>query len=98
MTENVQTPGAPPGAVRLGDDGSFAAILPAGQAMTWHLLADDAGETSQVKGRFWVTVQSGEIRTCASCRGINTSDQTGTVTNPVGKPQNPPQALATLLA
>jgi hypothetical protein len=50
-----------------------------------------------VKERFWVTFQKGEIRTCASCHGINTSDQTGTVANPVGPPTNPPQALASLL-
>jgi MYXO-CTERM domain-containing protein len=97
MAENVPTPGAPPGAVRLGDDGSFAAILPAGKAMTWHLLDDDAAKTSQVKERFWLTFQSGEIRTCANCHGINTSDQTGTAMSPVGKPTNPPAALAALL-
>jgi hypothetical protein len=92
MTENVQTPGAPPGAVRLGDDGSFAAILPAGKALTWHLLANDAAKTSHVKERFWVTFQKGEIRTCANCHGINTTDQTG-----AGRPTNPPQALLALL-
>jgi len=90
--ENVQTPGAPPGAVRLGDDGSFAAILPAGKALTWHLLANDAAKTSQVKERFWVTFQKGEIRTCANCHGINTTDQAG-----AGRPTNPPQALLALL-
>jgi len=26
-----------------------------------------------------VTFQKGEVRTCANCHGINTSDQTGTV-------------------
>jgi hypothetical protein len=96
-SENVQTPGAPPGAVRLGDDGSVAAIVPAGKALTWHLLANDASKTSYVKERFWVTFQPGEIRTCANCHGINTSDQTGTVASPVPKPTNPPQALAALL-
>jgi hypothetical protein len=95
--ENVQTPGAPPGALRLGDDGSFAAILPAGKAMSWHLQDNDTKKTSQVKERFWVTFQKGEVRTCASCHGINTSDQTGTATSPVGRPTNPPQALTTLL-
>jgi hypothetical protein len=97
MAENVQTPGAPPGAVRLGDDGSFAAIVPAGKAMTWHLQDDDVKKTSQVKERFWITFQPGEIRTCANCHGINTSDQSGSVANPVGKPTNAPKALADLL-
>jgi Calx-beta domain-containing protein len=97
MAENVIVPGAPAGSVRLGDDGSFAAILPAEKALTWHLLDNDAAKTSQVKERFWVTFKKGEIRTCANCHGINTSDQSGTVANPVTKPTNPPQALATLL-
>jgi hypothetical protein len=97
MSENVATPGAPPGSVRLGDDGSFAAILPAGKAMTWHLLDNDANKTSQVKERFWVTFKKGEIRSCANCHGINTSDQSGTIANPVTRPTNPPQALAALL-
>ena len=94
MSENVATAGAPAGSVRLGDDGSFAAILPAGKAMTWHLLDNNAAKTSQVKERFWVTFQKGEIRTCANCHGINTQDQTNTST---GKPVNPPQALSALL-
>jgi len=97
MAENVIVPGAPPGSVRLGDDGSFAAIVPAEKALTWHLLDNDPAKTSQVKERFWVTFKKGEIRTCANCHGINTSDQSGTVANPVTKPTNPPQALATLL-
>jgi hypothetical protein len=97
IAQNVVVPGAPAGSVRLGDDGSFAAILPAEKALTWHLLDNDAAKTSQVKERFWVTFKKGEIRTCANCHGINTSDQSGTVGNPVTKPTNPPQALATLL-
>jgi hypothetical protein len=97
MAENVATAGAPAGSVRLGDDGSFAAILPAEKAMTWHLLDNDAAKTSEVKERFWVTFKKGEIRTCANCHGINTSDQSGSVANPITKPTNPPQALAALL-
>jgi hypothetical protein len=97
MSENVATAGAPAGSVRIGDDGSVAAIVPAGRAMSWHLIDGNAANTSQVKERFWVTFQPGEIRTCANCHGINTSDQTGTVASPVGKPTNPPQALAALL-
>jgi hypothetical protein len=96
-SENVQSAGAPAGAVKLGNDGSFAAIVPAGKALTWHLLDNTTAKTSQVKERFWVTFKRGEVRTCASCHGVNTSDQTGTVASPVGPPTNPPQALATLL-
>ena len=90
---NVPTAGAPAGSVRIGDDGSVAAILPAGKAMTWDMLANDLAKTSQVKERFWVTFQRGEIRTCANCHGINTMDQAG-----AGAPTNPPAALADLLA
>lgn len=93
MAENIQTMGAPAGSLRLGDDGSFAAILPAGKAMTWHLLGNDAAKTSYVKERFWVTFQKGEIRTCANCHGINTADQAGVM----AKPTNPPEALVALL-
>ncbi len=92
MSENVQTAGAPTGAVRIGDDGSVAAILPAGKAMTWEMLNNDAAKTSQVKEKFWVTFQPGEIRTCTNCHGINTADQTG-----ASAPTNPPQALTALL-
>ena len=93
FSENVLTAGAPVGALRLGNDSSFAAIVPAGKALTWHLLDNDAAKTSQVKERFWVTFQRGEIRTCANCHGINTANQIGT-----GKPTNTPQALLDLLA
>ena len=93
MAMNVQTVGAPAGSVRIGDDGSVAAIVPAGKAITWDMLANDSAKTSQVKERFWVTFQRGEIRTCANCHGINTTDQTG-----AGPPTNPPAALAALLA
>ncbi len=94
FSENTPAPGAPPGAVKLGNDSSVAAIVPAGKALTWHLLDNDANLTSQVRERFWVTFQPGEIRTCANCHGINTADQTGTN----GPPVNTPQALLDLLA
>jgi Calx-beta domain-containing protein/hydrazine synthase alpha subunit-like protein len=84
--------GQPPGSFKLGDDGSFAAIIPARKALTWHLLNNDANTTSQVKERFWVTFQPGEVRTCTNCHGINTADQAGN-----SKPLNQPQALRTLL-
>jgi hypothetical protein len=96
-SENVIAAGAPAGAVELSSDGSFAAIVPAGKGITWQLLDDNAAKTSIVKERFWVTFQPGEIRTCANCHGVNTSDQTGTVAAPVPRPTNPPMALTTLL-
>src|SRR5262249_19665174 len=81
---------APPGAVKLGDDGSFAAFVPARRALTWHLLGTNA--SSVVKERYWVTFAPGEIRTCKNCHGINTIDQAGH-----GPPANKPQALRDLL-
>ena len=67
----------PSGSVRIGDDGSVAAIVPAAKALTWEMLANNAAKTSQVKERFWVTFQPGEVRTFANCHGIHTSDQAG---------------------
>jgi hypothetical protein len=90
--ENPPVAGAPNGAVKLGNDGSWAAVLPAGRAMSWHLL-DGAGAKSQVKERYWVTFAPGEVRTCAVCHGVNTKDQA----NNLGAPTNKPEALYTLL-
>jgi hypothetical protein len=45
-----------------------------------------------VRERFWLSFQSGEVRVCASCHGINSKDQTGD-----GVPMNPPDALRQLL-
>ena len=42
--------------------------------------------------RYWLTFQPGEIRVCASCHGLNSEDQTGSLA-----PTNPPEALRTLL-
>ncbi len=78
------------GAVELGSDGSFAAFVPARQALTYQLT--DGEGRGVVRERLWLTFQPGEIRVCASCHGVNSKDQAGR-----GVPQNPPQALATLL-
>src|SRR5205823_3281156 len=67
---NPPTAGAPAGAVKLGNDGSFAVIVPANRAVTWDLL-DGTGTVSQIKERYWVNFAPGEIRTCAVCHGIN---------------------------
>jgi hypothetical protein len=92
ITENPPVAGAPSGAVKLGDDGSFAVMLPANRAVTWNLL-DGAGIKSQVKERYWVSFAPGEIRTCAVCHGVNTNNQA----NVAGLPQNKSQALRLLL-
>ncbi len=85
-------PGAPPSSVELGPDGSLAALVPAERALTWQLT--DAGGTPVVRERYWLTFQPGEIRVCTSCHGLNSLDQS----NPGNTaPQNPPEALRTLL-
>ncbi len=88
-TNNLPTSG-PVGSVQLGIDGSMAAFLPARRAMTWQ-LTDPVG-SPVVRERYWVTFQPGEIRTCASCHGVNTTDQANHAT-----PVNKPEALRTLL-
>lgn len=82
---------APTGAVRIASDGSMAAFVPAGRALTWHMSAED--NTPIVRERYWVTFQAGEIRVCSSCHGVNTADQLG-----ASETQNSPLALASLLA
>lgn len=81
---------APAGGVRLGDDGSMAAFVPARRAITYQLT--DPTQKGVVRERFWLTFQPGEIRVCGSCHGINSLDQAG---NP--PPQNSPEALRALL-
>lgn len=84
----LQTP--LPGAVKLGLDGSMAAFVPARRALSWQLTSPAGAPV--VRERYWLTLQPGEIRTCTSCHGINTSDQ---LNRP--EPQNRPQALAELM-
>jgi hypothetical protein len=88
--DNVSDPLGVQGSIKLADDGSFAALVPARRAMTHQLLGTN--NESLVKERYWITYQPGEIRTCKSCHGINTADQAG---NP--PPLNKPQALYDLL-
>ena len=82
---------APAGGIELMPDGSQAAIVPAGRAMTWHLTGTNANN-SVVKERYWITFRPGEVRTCANCHGINTVDQLGR-----SAPTNAPLALQKLL-
>ncbi len=78
------------GAVEIGPDGSMAALVPARRALSWQL--EDAGGHAVVRERFWVTFQPGEVRTCASCHGVNETAQDGGA-----PPVNEPQALRWLL-
>jgi hypothetical protein len=78
-----------PGAVAIAPDGSVAALVPAGRAMSWQLTN---GATPVVRERYWLSFQPGEVRVCASCHGINQTSQLGT-----GEPQNPPESLRQLL-
>jgi hypothetical protein len=85
-------PGSPAASVKLGNDGSLAALVPTERALTWH-LTNGAG-TPVVRERYWLTFQPGEIRVCTSCHGLNSLDQS----NPgSGTPENAPEALRTLL-
>lgn len=88
--QNPADASGPPGSVLLGTDGSMAAFVPANRAMTWQTTAADG--TPVVRERYWLSFQPGEIRTCTSCHGINTTDQSNQAV-----PQNEPQALHTLM-
>lgn len=86
-----QAAGAPAGSVTIAPDGSMAALVPARRALTWQLT--DPNGKGVVRERNWISFQSGEIRVCANCHGINKLSQTGS-----GAPQNEPVALHDLLA
>ena len=88
--DNVPDTNGIVGSIKLADDGSFAALLPARRAVTHQLLGTN--NESVVKERYWLTYQPGEIRTCKSCHGINTKDQANN-----DPPMNKPQALRDLL-
>jgi hypothetical protein len=87
---NPPNPGGPAGSVRVANDGSMAALVPARRAMSWHLTSPTG--VPVVRERYWLTMQPGEIRVCASCHGLNSKDQTNA---PV--PTNPPEALRDFL-
>lgn len=88
--KNIPNPGGPPGSVKIALDGSTAAFVPARRALSWQ--STDASGVPIVRERFWITVQPGEIRVCASCHGANTMDQAGAT-----GPTNKPEALRDLL-
>lgn len=88
---NPPISGQPEGVTQIAEDGSMAAFVPARRALSWQ-MSDPQGN-AVVRERYWVTFQPGEIRVCASCHGVNSSDHLGN-----GAPTNPPLALARLLA
>jgi hypothetical protein len=87
---NLPVAAASAGSVEIAADGSVAAVVPARRAMTWQ-ITDPVG-TPVVRERIWVTFQPGEVRVCASCHGLNSGSQVGTM-----EPQNSPDALVRLL-
>lgn len=90
INQNPSNPAGPVGSVKLGADGSMAVIVPAERALSWQLT--DAKGTGIVRERNWLSFASGEIRVCASCHGINTTNQAGFIA-----PINTPKALVGLL-
>ena len=90
LPNNPANPGGPAGSVRIAADGSTAAFVPAQRALTWQTT--DLGGTPIVRERVWVTMQPGEIRTCAGCHGENSKNQAGQ-----NAPVNKPEALRQLL-
>ena len=84
------SPSGAPGSVAVAADGSVAAFVPAGRALSWQLL--DPQGTAVVRERYWLTFQPGEMRVCSSCHGLSELDQAG---HPAA--HNTPQALIDLL-
>ncbi len=90
VKNNIPLKDAPTGSVKIHSDGSIAAFIPANRALSWQ-LTEKSGRAI-VRERYWVTMQSGEIRVCASCHAVNAKDQLG-----MSKPINKPEALRELL-
>ncbi len=90
-TNNPPAIGAAAGSVKInGTDGSMAAFVPSRRALSWQMT--DGNNAPVVRERYWLTFQPGEIRTCTSCHGINSTDQANDPT-----PQNKPEALRDLV-
>ncbi len=90
FASNPPTTG-PDGSVKIAPDGSMAAIVPAGRAITWQLA--DPQDTAVIRERYWLAFHPGEIRMCTSCHQVNERSQTG-----AAGPANSPEALRSLLA
>lgn len=84
------SPTGPSGSKNIAADGSMAALVPAGRALSWQLT--DPAHQGVVRERYWLSFQPGEIRVCASCHGVNKLDQAGQP-----PPVNKPAALVALL-
>ena len=89
-SHNVANPNGPAGSTKIAADGSTAVFVPANRALAWQTT--DASGEPVVRERVWVTMQAGEIRTCAGCHGENSSNQVGRV-----EATNKPEALRALL-
>jgi hypothetical protein len=88
--KNPANPDGPAGSVKIANDGSTAAFVPANRALAWQTT--DAAGTPIVRERVWVSLQAGETRTCAGCHGENASNQANQPS-----PANKPEALRELL-
>ena len=89
-TVNAPNLNGPVSSVKISPDGSTAAFVPAQRALAWQ-TTDDTGNPI-VRERVWVTLQPGEVRTCAGCHGQNGKNQAGAAI-----PQTKPEALRDLL-
>ncbi|MBA3930982.1 MAG: hypothetical protein C0521_15495, partial [Xanthomonas sp.] len=87
---NVANPSGPAGSTKIAADGSTAVFVPANRALAWQTT--DASGEPVVRERVWVTMQPGEIRTCAGCHGENSRNQVN-----AAEAANKPEALRALL-
>ncbi len=90
VANNLPNVGGPAGSAPIFADGSTAMFVPGRRALSWQTTAPNG--TPVVRERFWLTVQTGEIRSCAGCHGINRAGQANQV-----EATNTPQALTALL-
>lgn len=98
LSNPARVKGKLPGSLKVFADGSVAGFVPAKRALTWQLVDSRQpgqpryGTDGVVRERYWVSFQPGELRTCASCHGVNKTDQ-------LGRPEDShaPQALKVLL-
>lgn len=81
----------PTGTTDVAPDGSMAAIVPAGRAVTWQV--NDVQNNAAVRERYWLSFHAGEVRMCTSCHASNKTNQLGAT-----PPTNAPEAFRKLLA
>jgi uncharacterized protein (TIGR03437 family) len=90
MRDGLTATDAPPGSVKIASDGSVAALVPAGRALSWQMNKPDG--SAALRERYWLTFAPGEMRSCTNCHGVNKTD----VVLQQPPPTNPPQALRDL--